>query len=1047
MTPQGLFPDDPVPLHHFASEIFYSSPQQLVQQVAYTLSDKIFTYSPETFELDQAVKRWRDEQSPNAFGFVPGVHSMETRLGAGAATLGYVFSPDFDITKRHVPQSIIASSGSLLYLRDTFSQLSLLHALTNPVAAHINAACYSGGVNSVLASDYVTAMQISDELGFGLVSGVSPQEMQSMALYATLLAKLSQPTLNVYDGLSSHDTFSAHSPFAKISLRETYQRVLDGASDNVMKHTDNEGKALNALNLLNSCLKTSYKPFEYHGRRDATHVLVTFGTAEAELSGQIVKVLNGKRLKIGVVHVRLYRPFISEEFNAALPRSCRNILVLGQVEDQLSVEDVETHSLLYQDVVASLDFISQNRSLRIQDGKYSRQTVWSLASLWDRAATFLGSEIGVEEAWKPNSNIVQLSTWTLDGSSVSDIWPSLVQKAASLPNSQIRVHTGHDNLLQGGITRCDITIRGTTTTPELSTTTLAFVGSSKILEHFDVLGSVRQGGTIVVALAGVKDEDVDKKLPARFRQSLEEKNVQLWILDSSASPLAATSQSLEAGLADLAVSSLLKKYDLSFGPGVAKLKAEDIDSLQSEVDQSLRQIAPTESEDVEDVPEKHILGSELKCNSFVPFDQAEDDSVGRLEDWTTAAKGIVFKEAYDTKQSLRPDAGVPTGVVHVKEHRRLTPMYYDRNVFHIEFDLGTSGLTYAIGEALGIHAENEPQDVQQFISWYGLEPNRVVQVPSRESPDFFESRTIYQALMQNVDMFGRPPKRFYEALAEFAKDESERKKLLTISLPEGTLEFKKRADVDNITYADILKEFPSAHPAFADLVRIVGPLKRREYSIASSQHVTPTSVALLIVTVEWKDPAGRERFGLATRYLNRLRAGDPVTVSVKPSVMKLPASPAAPIVMAGLGTGLAPFRAFVQERAYQKTVLGQTIGSVLLYLGSRHRREEYLYGEEWEAYQAAGVLTLVGKAFSRDQPHKIYIQDRMRQTIDEIRQAYFREGGSFYLCGPTWPVPDVTEVLQEAVELERKAQGAKKVDGRREIETLKDAGRFVLEVY
>jgi sulfite reductase (NADPH) flavoprotein alpha-component len=412
-----------------------------------------------------------------------------------------------------------------------------------------------------------------------------------------------------------------------------------------------------------------------------------------------------------------------------------------------------------------------------------------------------------------------------------------------------------------------------------------------------------------------------------------------------------------------------------------------------------------------------------------------------------AARGIVFKEAYDAKQSLRPDVGVRTCVVHVKEHRRLTPTYYDRNVFHIEFDLGGSGLTYAIGEALGIHAENDAQDVEEFIKWYGLDPNEVVQVPSRESPSIFECRTIYQALMQNVDIFGRPPKRFYEALAEFAKDENDKKNLLTISLPEGASEFKKRAEVDTITYADILVEFPSAHPTFVDLVRIVGPLKRREYSIASSQHVTPNSVALLIVTVDWTDPRGRDRFGLATKYLDILKAGDPVTVSVKPSVMKLPPKTAAPIIMAGLGTGLAPFRAFVQEKAYQKAILGQEIGSVLLYLGSRHQREEYLYGEEWEAYQAAGIITLIGKAFSRDQPHKIYIQDRMRQTVEEIRQAYFRDEGSFYLCGPTWPVPDVTEVLQEAVEVERRAQGAKKVDGRREIETLKDAGRFVLEVY
>ena len=119
-------------------------------------------------------------------------------------------------------------------------------------------------------------------------------------------------------------------------------------------------------------------------------------------------------------------------------------------------------------------------------------------------------------------------------------------------------------------------------------------------------------------------------------------------------------------------------------------------------------------------------------------------------------------------------------------------------------------------------------------------------------------------------------------------------------------------------------------------------------------------------------------------------------------------------------------------------------------MGSRHQREEYLYGEEWEAYQDAGIITLLGRAFSRDQPQKIYIQDRMRQTLGDVRKAYLRDEGSFYLCGPTWPVPDVTEVLQEAVEMEHAAKhgkGGKKVDSRREIETLKEAQRYVLEVY
>jgi sulfite reductase (NADPH) flavoprotein alpha-component len=138
--------------------------------------------------------------------------------------------------------------------------------------------------------------------------------------------------------------------------------------------------------------------------------------------------------------------------------------------------------------------------------------------------------------------------------------------------------------------------------------------------------------------------------------------------------------------------------------------------------------------------------------------------------------------------------------------------------------------------------------------------------------------------------------------------------------------------------------------------------------------------------------------------------------------------------------------AFVQERAWQREQ-GHDIGAVFLYMGARHQREEYLYGEEWEAYRDAGIITLLGRAFSRDQPQKIYIQDRMRQTLDEVRQAYLRDEGSFYLCGPTWPVPDVTEVLQEAYEVEEKSKGTKKIDSRRAIEEFKDAGRYVLEVY
>jgi sulfite reductase (NADPH) flavoprotein alpha-component len=487
------------------------------------------------------------------------------------------------------------------------------------------------------------------------------------------------------------------------------------------------------------------------------------------------------------------------------------------------------------------------------------------------------------------------------------------------------------------------------------------------------------------------------------------------------------------------------------GVGLKKLSSitgdsETLETVAKDLDKLLRQVEIPESWRIsEEGTEVTQLSKDISINSFVPFDKDEAEPAPLLNDWQAAAKGLAFKEAYGTKKALRPETATKTFTVHVKENRRLTPVTYDRNIFHIEFDLGDSGLKYDIGEALGVHAENDPQEVSEFITFYGLNPDDVVGVPSREDPAVLENRTVYQALVQNVDIFGRPPKRFYEALAEFATDEKEKKDLLTLGGPEGAVEFKRRAEVDTITFADVLLEFPSAHPDFQDLIRIVGPLKRREYSIASCQKVTPNSVALMIVAVNWVDPRGRDRFGLATRYLSRLQPGTPVTVSVKSSVMKLPPKSTQPLIMAGLGTGLAPFRAFVQHRALEKAQ-GKEIGAVLLYMGSRHQREEYCYGEEWEAYQEAGVITLLGRAFSRDQPEKIYIQDRMRETLPEIIQAYIREEGAFYLCGPTWPVPDVTAVLEEAIATEAKNTG-KKVDTRKEIEKLKDEERYVLEVY
>lgn len=162
--------------------------------------------------------------------------------------------------------------------------------------------------------------------------------------------------------------------------------------------------------------------------------------------------------------------------------------------------------------------------------------------------------------------------------------------------------------------------------------------------------------------------------------------------------------------------------------------------------------------------------------------------------------------------------------------------------------------------------------------------------------------------------------------------------------------------------------------------------------------------------------------------------------------MKLPPLSTQPIVMSGLGTGLAPFKAFIEEKIWQQQQ-GMEIGDIYLYMGSRHKKEEYLYGELWEAYMSAGVLTHIGAAFSRDQPQKIYIQDKIRENIEELTDAIVTKNGSFYLCGPTWPVPDITACLEDVIANGAKLEGKEIKDVAKVVEDMKEDGRYILEVY
>ena len=949
----------------------YVTAQSLIQQVAYSLSDKIFTYSPETFDLDVAVTEWFAKGQKNANGYATSVHPMQIRHGAGSIALGYIFSKDFDLKRRHIPQGVLASSSSLRYLKPALEQLSLLHTIANPFVAHIAAVDYMASKERRLVTDYADTMALAEDLGFAMVSSTSAYESQHMALLATAMAHI-VPTFHIFDGVRvGRETTRVIDILDQDGLKKAYHAVTKDVATTNNKHLDTHGRALKLLEAFNSELGSDYGFFEYCGHSSPDAVLVTFGSVESSLAAQVASVLSGRDVRIGAINVRIYRPFVEEEFLRVLPKSTKIIGVLGQVSNHHAVQEPSIHSALYEDLLPTLAFT--NSRVQLQELKYSRAQNWTPIGMAAAFQTILGKSVLIDNTGHSTAPlhlldpaVQQYSFWDVDNSSLADAAVIIARVLSRDSSNNVTLSHSHDNELQGGAIKVDIrkSSRSLEANYPLDAADTVVVGEVKLLEKVDILRSVKDGGNMILKLPGVKDEDVEKKLPLAFRRIVAQRGIRLFLVDPSASALE-DKDSIEANVVEVGFLRVALRENESIA--LTKLaeitgQSEMVKAVSTDLDKTLREIeVPKSWAEAEVEDDENVLPTDLICNSFVAFDKDESEPPSQLRTWQKAAKGLLFKEAYGSRPALRPDLPTKTFTVHVKENRRLTPLTYERNIFHVEFDLGTSGLKYDIGEALGIHAENDSTEVMEFIKFYNLDPEEVVEVANRDDPSVFENRTVYQSLMQNVDIFGRPPKRFYEALADFADNEGEEKELRILGGSEGAKEFQRRAEVDTITYADVLLEFPSAHPSFHDIVRIVAPMKRREYSIASCQAVTPTSVALMIVVVNWVDPKGRDRFGQATRFLSRLKLGAPITVSIKPSVMKLPPKSTQPLIMAGLGTGLAPFRAFVQHRALEKAQ-GKDIGSVLLYMGSRHQREEYCYGEEWEAYQDAGVITLLGRA-------------------------------------------------------------------------------------
>jgi sulfite reductase (NADPH) flavoprotein alpha-component len=361
-------------------------------------------------------------------------------------------------------------------------------------------------------------------------------------------------------------------------------------------------------------------------------------------------------------------------------------------------------------------------------------------------------------------------------------------------------------------------------------------------------------------------------------------------------------------------------------------------------------------------------------------------------------------------------------------NRKLTAEGSEKDTRHYEICLKDSGLTYEVGDALGIMPTNSPELVEEILKALGFDGEEEVSGPEGNK------MPIRLALMREYQI--RAPHRdFLNAMAEHDAADQYLKELIRADV---------RTELDKFLWGreiiDFLVESPGVGFTPAEFVSLLQELQPRLYSIASSLKAHPEQVHLTIDTVRY-EAHGRKRKGVCSNFLaDRVGPETPVPVFIQPSKhFRPPENGDLGTIMVGPGTGIAPFRAFLQERKATGAK-----GGNWLFFGAQKSGCDFFYRDELEAYQREGVLSRLDTAFSRDQGHKIYVQHRMVENAKALWN-WLEQGAHFYVCGDASRMAkDVDKALHDVVEI---GGGRSKEDATQYIKKLKSDKRYQRDVY
>ncbi|MEV7890530.1 diflavin oxidoreductase [Streptomyces sp. NPDC002817] len=407
-----------------------------------------------------------------------------------------------------------------------------------------------------------------------------------------------------------------------------------------------------------------------------------------------------------------------------------------------------------------------------------------------------------------------------------------------------------------------------------------------------------------------------------------------------------------------------------------------------------------------------------RLHERVDCDVDFEESAG---EWTTAVLDLVAAEtgakgtgAAEAPKKPRSQWNKRTPYrSRLTSNRLLSAPHSAKEIRHYEFDLGDSGITYEAGDALAVVPVNDDALVGALLEHLGASGDQETAELLRTER---EIRTPSKELI--ADLVERAP------AAELA----------------SVVAHGDRSDLDSWLWGrdllDLLRDAGSKAPSLAELLPFLRPLQARQYSISSSPLAHPGSIHLTVASVRY------DRYeGVASTYLaDRVGADSTVGIYLQPNAsFSVPADDDSPVIMIGPGTGIAPFRGFLHERAARGAS-----GRNWLFFGDQHRETDYVYEDELTELHKRGVLTELDLAFSRDQAEKIYVQTRMRERSREL-YAWLEEGAHFYVCGDASRMAKDVETALLGIIAEQRGRGED--DAAEYLADLRRAKRYVRDVY